>query len=33
MIAENGSVTTIRLKVMRLSDMVVTCSGETEVEA
>ncbi|SDM82754.1 MaoC/PaaZ C-terminal domain-containing protein [Maricaulis salignorans] len=33
MVAENGSVARIRLQVMRLSDMVITCSGETEVEA
>jgi len=31
-IASSGSVATIRLQVTRLSDMTVTCSGETEVE-
>lgn len=32
MISENGSIATIRLQVTRLSDMTITCSGETEVE-
>jgi len=30
-IAVDGGVTTIRLQVMRLPDMVVTCTGQTEV--
>ncbi|WP_417489064.1 MaoC/PaaZ C-terminal domain-containing protein [Maricaulis sp.] len=33
MIAESGSAAKIRLQVMRLTDGVITCSGETEVEA
>jgi acyl dehydratase len=31
MIASDGAVSTLRLQVTRLSDMVVTCSGQTEV--
>ncbi|WP_417490466.1 MaoC/PaaZ C-terminal domain-containing protein [Maricaulis sp.] len=30
-IAVDNGVSTIRLQVMRLSDMVVTCTGQTEV--
>lgn len=30
-LADNGHVATIRLQVTRLSDMTITCSGETEV--
>lgn len=30
-IADDGPVATIRLQVTRLSDMAITCSGQTEV--